>query len=125
MSTATLLPIVHREEDSAPICWHVIKSRVAVTQESRQSFSADADSYTDLSEDVLQRLCERVVENRAQSLLRQSPYYPVRQVTCKVLREVIVLQGRVPSYYMKQIAQTVVRGLCQGNWKIENQLEVD
>ena len=125
MLTATLPPIILREEDSTPICWQVIKSREADAQECRQSFASDADFYTDLSEDVLQRLLERVVENRAQCLLRLSPYSPVRRVTCKVFRKVIVLQGRVPSFYMKQIAQTVVRGLPQGSWRIENQLKVD
>jgi len=103
----------------------VTNSRKAGRQHCRKRFSIVADFHGKLSVDVLQRISERVVEHQTQSLLRQSGYYPVRLVTCEVAGQVIVLRGHVPSFYMKQIAQTVVRNFTQGNWRIDNQVEVD
>ena len=45
-------------------------------------------------------------------------------VSCDFHEGVLILWGRVPSYYMKQIAQTAVRGLTQVE-RIDNRLEVD
>jgi hypothetical protein len=43
--------------------------------------------------------------------LRSSGYFPLLQVRCSVQDGVVVLSGRVPSYYMKQQAQTIVLNL--------------
>jgi hypothetical protein len=43
--------------------------------------------------------------------LQSSGYFPLLQVRCSVQDGVVVLNGRVPSYYMKQQAQTVVLNL--------------
>jgi hypothetical protein len=42
-----------------------------------------------------------------QQQLHRSPYWSVRQLVCHVDQESIVLRGTVPSYYLKQIAQTI------------------
>jgi len=41
-------------------------------------------------------------------LLHASPYWSVRQLGCHVDRGWVVICGTVPTYYMKQVAQTVV-----------------
>jgi hypothetical protein len=43
--------------------------------------------------------------------LRSSGYFPLLQVRCSVQDGVLVLHGVVPSYYMKQQAQSVVLNL--------------
>jgi len=42
-----------------------------------------------------------------QQQLQRSPYWSVRQLICHVDQERIVLRGTVPSYYLKQVAQTL------------------
>jgi len=46
-------------------------------------------------------------------------------VACEVRQRVLVLRGRVPSFYLKQVVQTVVRDLLSDGLVIDNQVEVD
>ena len=39
--------------------------------------------------------------------LRTSPYWSLRQLICDVERDRVTLRGTVPSYYLKQVAQTL------------------
>jgi osmotically-inducible protein OsmY len=59
----------------------------------------------------------------AAARLRQAPYLELRQVACAWHDGVLQLQGHVSSYYLRQIAQTLVQGL-EGVEAIDNQLEV-
>jgi hypothetical protein len=36
-----------------------------------------------------------------------SPYWSIRQLVCEIDRERIVLRGTVPTYYLKQVAQSL------------------
>ena len=69
--------------------------------------------------------CENALEADANALLGKSSYRAVRHVSCEVCGCVLILRGRVPSFYMKQIAQEEVRQLLDGSLVIQNQLEVD
>jgi osmotically-inducible protein OsmY len=64
-----------------------------------------------------------LMEQQAASRLRTSPYPEVRCVACEFREGMLRLRGRVPSYFLKQIAQTVVSGM-DGVDEIHNQLEV-
>jgi hypothetical protein len=55
--------------------------------------------------------------------LRASPYPPLRSVTCSERGDVLKLQGCVPSYYLKQLAQSLVLHL-DTSYLIENEIEV-
>ncbi|MGO9115872.1 MAG: BON domain-containing protein [Thermoguttaceae bacterium] len=44
-------------------------------------------------------------------------------VACEFHEGVLALRGRVPSFYLKQMAQTLIRGL-DGVGEINNRLEV-
>ncbi len=70
-------------------------------------------------------LSARAIEDRAIALLRSSSYHPVRHVACEVSERALILRGRVPSFHLKQIAQTIVRGLLSDGLVIDNRLEVD
>jgi osmotically-inducible protein OsmY len=63
------------------------------------------------------------IQELAQAKLRRSPYYDVRNAACNFHEGVLTLRGRVSSYYLKQMAQTLVRRL-DGVGEIDNQLEV-
>ena len=59
----------------------------------------------------------------ATSQLRRAPYLELRQIVCTWRDGVLQLQGKVSSYYLRQIAQSLVQGL-EGVEAIDNQLEV-
>ncbi len=51
------------------------------------------------------------VTDTAKERLRRSPYIPVRSLSCEFDRGVLRLQGRLSSFYYKQLAQETVAGL--------------
>ena len=69
-------------------------------------------------------LCEKdAVKAQATARLQRSPYAELHRVVCEFYEGILRLRGCVPSYYMKQVAQTAVLGL-DGVDEIHNQLEV-
>ena len=63
------------------------------------------------------------VEAEAQSRLRTSNYLELRRVSCEFHEGVLTLRGRVPTFYLKQIAQELIRQL-DGVVEINNRLVV-
>ncbi len=61
--------------------------------------------------------------SRAEHCLRKSGYLGLRSVSCESHGNVLVLRGRVSSYYLKQLAQELVRRI-EGGGMIVNKLEV-
>ena len=64
------------------------------------------------------------VEEVARIKLQLSPYRALRRVTCEFIDGTLFLQGRVPTYHYKQLAQVTVLGL-DGVQRIVNELEVE
>lgn len=62
-------------------------------------------------------------EADAQDRLRRCPYPILRRVHCNIHEDVLVLTGVVPTFYAKQIAQEVMRGI-ERITRIDNQLVV-
>ncbi len=60
---------------------------------------------------------------RAWKRLSESPYRELQRVTCNTRNGVLVLKGRVSSFYLKQLAQEIARQ-ADGVQTIANQLEV-
>ncbi len=69
---------------------------------------------TELDGDLVARVAGR---------LRKSGYPALRRVSCESHEGVLVLRGHVPSYYLKQVAQELVRGV-EGAEMILNKVEV-
>ena len=63
---------------------------------------------------------EGVIRRRFQ----RSPYLPLRKIGCHLHNGVLSLCGRVPTYYLKQLAQTIGSSF-QGVREISNELQVD
>ena len=59
----------------------------------------------------------------AESRLRNSSYWALRTLSCEYHDGVLILRGRLPRYYLKQIAQTLVEGL-DGVSEIANRVDV-
>jgi hypothetical protein len=60
----------------------------------------------------------------AHQRLHQSGYAALSQLRCECGRGALVLHGHVPSYYLKQLAQTLVRDIGGVNI-IVNKVRVD
>ena len=63
------------------------------------------------------------VDGRWEAALRQSPYLPVRLLRCGHSHGILTIRGQVPTYYLKQIAQSILARL-EGVEEIKNQVEV-
>jgi len=63
------------------------------------------------------------IEEAARQRLRQSRYPELRAVSCEFHEGVLTLRGRVPSYYLKQMAQSLADRI-PGVVELDNQLEV-
>ena len=63
------------------------------------------------------------IVSAAHSRLRHSGRMPLRNVACSCCNGALILTGVVPSYYQKQMAQTLVATLDGVN-RIVNNLEV-
>jgi osmotically-inducible protein OsmY len=66
---------------------------------------------------------KEVVEANVRSKLQRSCYPLVRRVSCDFHEGVLTLRGRVSSYYLKQVVQTLVFRL-DGVVELNNQVEV-
>jgi len=63
-------------------------------------------------------------QDRAQSALLASPIFHLRQVTVEQADNGLLLSGCVDTYYHKQLAQEVVRAVCDG-LQVINSIDVD
>jgi hypothetical protein len=78
---------------------------------------------------VAQRCCDEGrpqddgVHFAASKLLQSSSYAALRGLRCEVMETVAVVHGVVPSYFLKQMAQSVIRRL-DGIQSVMNLVEV-
>jgi osmotically-inducible protein OsmY len=63
------------------------------------------------------------IESAAEARLRRSAYPEVGRVRCELHGGTLILWGRVSTFFLKQVAQAVVRGV-EGVVDVDNQLEV-
>jgi osmotically-inducible protein OsmY len=65
---------------------------------------------------------QRILEG-AENCLRSNAYLALKNVTCDYHEGVLTLRGCLPTYYLKQIAQTAVARVA-GGARIVNEIEV-
>ena len=58
-----------------------------------------------------------------QELLRNSPYRSVRQLVCYTTADCVIVRGTVPSYYLKQVAQSLTMRIV-GLGQVRNDIQV-
>ena len=61
----------------------------------------------------------------AQAAIREAGYAGFRHVSCRQVADRIVLYGSVASFYLKQIAQTLVQRSFREAIPVDNQLQVE
>jgi len=61
--------------------------------------------------------------NLVETRLHASPYLPLRKLTCYYHEGVLTVRGRVPTFYLKQMAQTVAMNQA-GVEEVNNQVSV-
>ena len=54
---------------------------------------------------------QQQVTSQARSRLERSAYYALKRIACDFHEGVLTLRGRVPSFYLKQLAQALLVGL--------------
>ena len=64
------------------------------------------------------------IQALAERGLRSSRYAALKRVSCDYQGGVLVLRGRLPSYYLKQMAQEVVGHQVQGVSRLDKQIQV-
>jgi len=69
-------------------------------------------------------LGSRTVVAAANDCLHNNSNIPAQQVSCEYEQGVLLLRGRLATYYQKQVAQEAVKGLY-GVVQVVNNIEVD
>jgi osmotically-inducible protein OsmY len=64
-----------------------------------------------------------VIGRQVEIRIRGSSYLALRDVSCVVRGDILHLRGRVPSHYLKQVAQELAAGV-EGVRQVENGIEV-
>jgi hypothetical protein len=67
---------------------------------------------------------ELALQSQVRAALQSAGYRTLAGLDCRVVDGAIVLSGRVPSYYLKQVAQAVVLRLATA-WRIDNCVSVE
>jgi osmotically-inducible protein OsmY len=70
----------------------------------------------------MQPLASEVMQ-AAKDRLQQSPHVALREVTCEFRQGLLVLRGRVPTFYHKQLAQETIAHM-EGVVGVINDIEV-
>ena len=65
----------------------------------------------------------QAVVEQAETSLRRNSYVALKNISCAYQEGILTLRGCLPSYYLKQVAQTTVSRLA-GVERIVNQIEV-
>jgi osmotically-inducible protein OsmY len=85
--------------------------------------SAEKDAVPTNTEPLLQSLEDVQLAERVARAFCASGYRPLRGIEITVHLRLVVLGGRVPSYYLKQVAQATALSL-PGVDRVRNDLEV-
>jgi osmotically-inducible protein OsmY len=72
---------------------------------------------------ALGRIRRSTIEEAADDRLRRSGHLALRDIACDVRGGVVRLRGRLPTYYLKQVAQAIVAEV-DGVIAVSNQIEV-
>ena len=67
--------------------------------------------------------CANAVSHSAQRLLHASAYRSLRQLRCDYRDGVLTIQGEVPTFFLKQVAQTIAAGV-EGVQSVANRTHV-
>lgn len=90
---------------------------------SQPSTDAEKDAFQTSARLLTQDLEDPRLAARVECALRATGFGPLRSVEVTVHERIVVLGGRVPSYYLKQVAQTTALAV-PGTHQVRNDLHV-
>jgi hypothetical protein len=64
------------------------------------------------------------MHERAQAALTNSPFFELHELQVEQRENTLCIFGKVSSFYHKQLAQEVVRSVCQGT-EVTNSIQVE
>lgn len=70
------------------------------------------------------RVREEALQAHVEAAFREASYLPLRRIRCDYHAGVVTLRGRVPSFHLKQLAQSLVQSLECG-CEVNNRVEVE
>jgi len=65
-----------------------------------------------------------IQESRVASVLRESPIPALRKLSIEESEAIVLINGKVPSYYLKQMAQEAIMPLLDGRSLVNRVLVV-
>lgn len=68
---------------------------------------------------------ELAMEEQVQAELSNSNYLSVRRLSCQVRGGVLTLIGRLPSFYLKQVVQNLLRRYLETGIVLDDRLDVE
>jgi osmotically-inducible protein OsmY len=64
------------------------------------------------------------IQSEAQSALSSSPIFDLREIHVEATESGLLLQGRVATFYHKQLAQEAIRAIANG-MHVQNDIDVE
>jgi osmotically-inducible protein OsmY len=99
------------------------KSAAQLILPARERTGEEADATQGTALPVQQSQEDLGLAERVERALRATGYGPLRGIEVTVQARLVILGGRVPSYYLKQVAQTTALGV-PGARQVRNDLGV-
>ena len=90
---------------------------------ARQRTVEEANAAWAMAQFLQQRKEDLCLAERVERALRATGYGPLRGIEVTVHARLVILDGRVPSYYLKQVAQTSALAV-PGVRRVRNDLDV-
>ena len=90
---------------------------------TRERTGADVDAVQATTHLLAQSLEDLRLGECVERALRATGYMPLRGIEVTVQAQLVILGGRVPSYYLKQLAQATALAI-PGTHQIHNGLDV-
>jgi osmotically-inducible protein OsmY len=99
------------------------RSATLLPQPPQPGSGAEKEPFPSSTRLQAQSLEDLPLAERGERALRATGYAPLRGVKVTALGQMVILGGRVPSYYLKQVAQATALSL-PGVGQVRNDLEV-
>lgn len=100
------------------------QSVAPLMQSARQGTGEEMDAFPESSLDSGTSQEGPRLADRIERALRTAGYGPLRGIQVTVDARLVILGGRVPSYYLKQVAQETALTV-PGTHQVRNDLDVD
>ena len=100
------------------------RSASLVIMSSPECTGNETDSVRRTVLHIVQAMEDLALAERIERRLRATGYGALREIEVTIHDGNVILGGRVPSYYLKLIAQAIARSVIRGRYRLRNDLGV-